>query len=61
MTVQGGHDAILELSRQPELRVFLAACGLPPDTLDRLSVAAAMRRSETVRARCAAPPTSDEC
>ena len=42
---------MLQLSRQPELRAFLAACGLPPDTLQRLSAAAAMRRSETARAR----------
>ncbi|BDA48303.1 probable lipase at C-terminar half [Coccomyxa sp. Obi] len=49
--LKGGHEAILRLAQQPELRVFLAACGLPPDTLRRLSVAAAMRRTESARAR----------
>ncbi|EIE18442.1 hypothetical protein COCSUDRAFT_68209 [Coccomyxa subellipsoidea C-169] len=49
--LKGGHDAVLHLAHQPELRVFLAACGLPPETLQRLSAAAALRRSETARAR----------
>lgn len=53
LQLQGGHDAVLHLAHQPELRVFLAACGLPPETLQRLSAAAALRRSETARARCA--------
>ncbi len=51
MRGQGGHEAILRLAQQPELRVFLASCGLPPDTLRRLSMAAAMRRTDSARAR----------
>jgi hypothetical protein len=47
---QDGHQAILELAQQKELRAFLSSCGLPPSTLQRLSAAADLRRRE---ARCA--------
>ncbi len=43
MSFQGGRAAILELTQQPEMRDFLSACGLSPESLERMAFAAAFQ------------------
>lgn len=50
--VQGGRVAILELMQQAELRNFLSACGLSPEALERMALAAASRSAAAAKDRC---------
>ena len=55
--VQGGREAILELLQQPEMCAFLSACGLSPEVLERMALAAAAQSAQSARDRSACSQT----
>ena len=55
--MQGGREAILELLQQPEMCAFLSACGLSPEMLDRMALAAAAQAARSAQDRSACSQT----
>ncbi len=55
--VQGGREAILELLQQPEMCAFLSACGLSPEMLERMALAAAAQAARSAQDRSACSQT----
>ena len=55
--MQGGREAILELLQQPEMCAFLSACGLSPEMLERMALAAAAQAARAAQDRSACSQT----